>query len=88
MDHLPDAGPNPFVPAVDVVAPPGAEEDAAEQPNIQEGTQNQGAEDQAEPDNKDDENDGIENDGENVVHKNDSESKECVQWKSPKRHLH
>ena len=26
VDNLPDAGPNPFVPAVDVVAPPGAEE--------------------------------------------------------------
>ena len=44
VDNLPDAGPNPFVPAVDVVAPPGAEEYEAEQPNIQEGVQNQGAE--------------------------------------------
>ena len=44
MDNLPDAGPNPLLPAVDVVAPPAAEEYEAEQPNIQEGVQNQGAE--------------------------------------------
>jgi hypothetical protein len=74
-----------------MVAPPGSDEDAAEQPNIQEGTQNQGAEaqgaDTAVPDNNRYKNDEGENDeGENVVHENEM-AKTKIFWKKMKRKL-